>query len=114
MTLGNAARGQGLKRRTAKTATPTSCSYSSKTSSISEPGLTGPNQTALSSAGTARSWTSISVEGRRTWFETLDEMRTVLDQYLVEYNTKRPHQGPAPAVRLLPPPSLQKITSPPP
>ena len=33
------------------------------------------------------------VEGRRTWFETLEEMQTVLDQYLVEYNTKRPHQG---------------------
>ena len=33
------------------------------------------------------------VEGRRTWFETLDEMQSVLDQYLVEYNTKRPHQG---------------------
>jgi len=24
------------------------------------------------------------VEGRRTWFETLDEMQSVLDQYLVE------------------------------
>ena len=33
------------------------------------------------------------VEGRRTWFETLEEMQTVLDQYLIEYNTKRPHQG---------------------
>ena len=33
------------------------------------------------------------VEGRRTWFETIDEMQTVLDLYLVEYNTKRPHQG---------------------
>ena len=33
------------------------------------------------------------VEGRRTWFETLEEMQTALDQYLVEYNTKRPHQG---------------------
>jgi hypothetical protein len=33
------------------------------------------------------------VEGRRTWFETLEETQTVLDQYLVEYNTKRPHQG---------------------
>jgi hypothetical protein len=29
------------------------------------------------------------VEGRRTWFETLDEMQTVLDQYLVDYNTNR-------------------------
>jgi transposase InsO family protein len=33
------------------------------------------------------------VEGRRTWFETIAEMQTVLDLYLVEYNTKRPHQG---------------------
>ena len=33
------------------------------------------------------------VEGRRTWFETLDEMQAVLDGYLVTYNTKRPHQG---------------------
>ena len=33
------------------------------------------------------------VEGRRTWFETIDEMQRVLDDYLVVYNTKRPHQG---------------------
>jgi transposase InsO family protein len=33
------------------------------------------------------------VEGRRTWFETIDEMQAVLDRYLVEYNTQRPHQG---------------------
>lgn len=33
------------------------------------------------------------VEGRKTWFETIDEMQTVLDAYLVEYNTRRPHQG---------------------
>lgn len=33
------------------------------------------------------------VEGRRTWFETIDEMQVVLDAYLVQYNTKRPHQG---------------------
>jgi transposase InsO family protein len=33
------------------------------------------------------------VEGRRTWFETIDEMQTVLDDYLVGYNTRRPHQG---------------------
>jgi transposase InsO family protein len=33
------------------------------------------------------------VEGRRTWFETIDEMQKVLDEYLVAYNTKRPHQG---------------------
>lgn len=33
------------------------------------------------------------VEGRRTWFETIEEMQTVLDEYLVIYNTCRPHQG---------------------
>jgi transposase InsO family protein len=33
------------------------------------------------------------VEGRRAWFETIEEMQTVLDHYLVVYNTKRPHQG---------------------
>ena len=33
------------------------------------------------------------VEGRRTWFETIEEMQVVLDQYLIDYNTKRPHQG---------------------
>jgi transposase InsO family protein len=33
------------------------------------------------------------VEGRKTWFETLDEMQAVLDDYLIAYNTKRPHQG---------------------
>ena len=33
------------------------------------------------------------VEGRRTWFETIEEMQAVLDDYLVGYNTKRPHQG---------------------
>ena len=33
------------------------------------------------------------VEGRRTWFETIEEMQPVLDAYLVSYNTKRPHQG---------------------
>jgi transposase InsO family protein len=33
------------------------------------------------------------VEGRRTWFETIDEMQASLDDYLVTYNTKRPHQG---------------------
>jgi transposase InsO family protein/transposase-like protein len=33
------------------------------------------------------------VEGRRTWFETLDEMQTVLDSYLDRYNQRRPHQG---------------------
>lgn len=33
------------------------------------------------------------VEGRRTWFETVDEMQKSLDDYLVTYNEKRPHQG---------------------
>jgi transposase InsO family protein len=33
------------------------------------------------------------VEGRRTWFETVEEMQTALDAYLVTYNTRRPHQG---------------------
>jgi transposase InsO family protein len=31
------------------------------------------------------------VEGRKTWFETVDEMQAVLDSYLIEYH--RPHQG---------------------
>ena len=33
------------------------------------------------------------VEGRRTWFETIEEMQKPLDDYLAGYNTKRPHQG---------------------
>ena len=33
------------------------------------------------------------VEGRRTWFETIEDMQAVLDDYLVGYNQKRPHQG---------------------
>lgn len=33
------------------------------------------------------------VEGRRTWFETIDEMQTCLDGYLETYNRQRPHQG---------------------
>ncbi len=33
------------------------------------------------------------VEGRRTWFETIDEMQKPLDEYLAAYNAKRPHQG---------------------
>jgi transposase InsO family protein len=33
------------------------------------------------------------VEGRRTWFETVEEMQAALDAYLVTYNTERPHQG---------------------
>lgn len=33
------------------------------------------------------------VEGRRTWFDTVEEMQTVLDVYLQGYNQRRPHQG---------------------
>ena len=33
------------------------------------------------------------VEGRKTWFETIEEMQAVLDDYLLGYNTRRPHQG---------------------
>ena len=33
------------------------------------------------------------VEGRRTWFETIDEKQAVLDDFLVGYNQRRPHQG---------------------
>lgn len=32
-------------------------------------------------------------EGRRTWFETIDEMQASLDSYLKTYNANRPHQG---------------------
>ena len=33
------------------------------------------------------------IEGRRTWFETVEEMQAVLDDYMAVYNRKRPHQG---------------------
>jgi transposase InsO family protein len=33
------------------------------------------------------------VEGRRTWFETIEEMQVVLDTYMESYNQLRPHQG---------------------
>ncbi len=33
------------------------------------------------------------VEGRRTWFETIEEMQVVLDAYMETYNQRRPHQG---------------------
>lgn len=33
------------------------------------------------------------VEGRKTWFDTIEEMQTVLDEYLAGYNQRRPHQG---------------------
>ena len=82
-----------LSDNSASSAAARSCFRSSKTSSTSEPGSTGTiygiverwNRTLLDE--------HFRVEGRRTWFETLEEMQTVLDQYLVEYNTKRPHQG---------------------
>jgi hypothetical protein len=31
------------------------------------------------------------IEGRRTWFETIDEMQKALDLYLRSYNNDRPH-----------------------
>jgi transposase InsO family protein len=31
--------------------------------------------------------------GRTKWYEDLEEMQKDLDVYLIEYNTKRPHQG---------------------
>ena len=33
------------------------------------------------------------VEGRRSWFETIDEMQVAFERYLVTYNRKGPHQG---------------------
>ena len=33
------------------------------------------------------------IQGRTKWYEALEEMQTDLDDYLVIYNTKRPHQG---------------------
>jgi len=33
------------------------------------------------------------VEGRRTWFEMVEEMQTVRDTDLATYNEQRPHQG---------------------
>ena len=33
------------------------------------------------------------IKGREKWYESVDEMQTDLDRYLVTYNTKRPHQG---------------------
>ncbi|MCA3086225.1 MAG: transposase [Rhodocyclaceae bacterium] len=32
-------------------------------------------------------------KGRRTCFETIEEMQAALDDYLAGYNTWRPHQG---------------------
>ena len=33
------------------------------------------------------------VEGRRTWFETIEELQIALDAWLLTYNSARPHQG---------------------
>ena len=33
------------------------------------------------------------VEGRKTWFDTIEEMQVVLDEYLAGYNQRRPHEG---------------------
>jgi len=35
----------------------------------------------------------LRVAGRKTWYETIEEMQVALDAYLVVYNTERPHQG---------------------
>ncbi|MHA7881565.1 MAG: IS481 family transposase [Saccharospirillum sp.] len=33
------------------------------------------------------------IKGRSKWYESVDEMQKDLDEYLIQYNTKRPHQG---------------------
>jgi transposase InsO family protein len=33
------------------------------------------------------------IMGRKKFYETIEEMQKDLDDYLVRYNTKRPHQG---------------------
>lgn len=33
------------------------------------------------------------IEGRRTWYETVEQMQEALDAFLVVYNTQRAHQG---------------------
>lgn len=35
----------------------------------------------------------LRIKGREKWYDDLSEMQKDLDQYLVIYNTKRPHQG---------------------
>jgi transposase InsO family protein len=35
----------------------------------------------------------LRVTGRTKWYETVKEMQTDLDEFLVRYNTQRPHQG---------------------
>jgi hypothetical protein len=53
--------------------------------------------TALGRGGRALDRTLLDehfrVEGRRTWFETIEEMQAVLDVYLDGYNHTQPHQG---------------------
>ena len=36
---------------------------------------------------------AVRLKGREKFYETVGEMQTDLDAYLVTYNTKRPHQG---------------------
>ena len=35
----------------------------------------------------------LRIVGRKKWYETVEEMQGDLDAYLIQYNTKRPHQG---------------------
>ena len=36
---------------------------------------------------------SVRIKGREKWYESPGEMQSDLDEYLISYNTKRPHQG---------------------
>ena len=33
------------------------------------------------------------IKGREKWYESVEQMQTDLDAFLVHYNQKRPHQG---------------------
>lgn len=33
------------------------------------------------------------IQGRTKWYESIEEMQQDLDEYLMQYNTRRPHQG---------------------
>ena len=35
----------------------------------------------------------LCIQGRKTFYETLEEMQKDLQDYLVHYNTQTPHQG---------------------
>lgn len=35
----------------------------------------------------------LRIKGREKWYESVEEMQKDLDEYLILYNTKRPHQG---------------------